>query len=55
MTNIKAQANLISQAMMNSGDQHEEQDTIDELKVTLGIHDVVEGGNFEAFKVNYNL
>ena len=55
MTNINAQANLISQAIMNSGggDQLEEADTIDELKVTLSIHDVVESGNFEAFKVIY--
>ena len=52
MANTNAQTNLISQAMMNSGDQQDEADTIDDLKVTHSIHDVVESGNFEAFKVS---
>jgi hypothetical protein len=51
MASINTQINLISQAMMNNSEQ--ELDKLDELKSAHSIHDAVEKGNFETFKVSY--
>jgi hypothetical protein len=53
MASINTQINLISQAMMNNSEQ--ELDKLDELKSAHSIHDAVEKGNFETFKVSYYL
>jgi len=50
MASVNAQINLISQAMLNNSEQ--ELDKLDEFKSAQSIHDAVEKGNFETFKVS---
>jgi diphthamide synthase (EF-2-diphthine--ammonia ligase) len=52
MASINTQINLISQAMMMNNSE-QELDKLDELKSAHSIHDAVEKGNFETFKVSY--